>query len=231
MKYISPIISDARASLGGTVFSRNPSGVYTRARVAPTQPRTPSQQNNRANFAAQTQAWRTLTPAQRLGWNNAAPTVTLKNSLGKEYSPSGFQLYVSRNRNLTLAGQSAISDYVEPTLPIGPPDWTIQPPEVFEGHMGFWQADDGGGNLPGQSFATFYATPALSPGITFVAPTLFRYLFSDDSRDTPWDLSSAWNSIIGGGLAAGQQVALKACILDVQSGATQGDTFQLLIAT
>jgi hypothetical protein len=58
MRYLSPLLSDARGKLGNTVFSRNPSGLYSRANTPPAQPRTVSQQTGRANFGTIAEAWR-----------------------------------------------------------------------------------------------------------------------------------------------------------------------------
>lgn len=174
MKYISPIISDARGSLGGTTFARNRAGVYTRARVAPTQPRTNSQQENRAAFATLTQSWRTLTQEQIAGWNTLAIGVTLTDTLGKNYTPSGMQLYISCNRNLTNIGRSTIS---EP-----PPQRQITQDMTSSTILlgttnGIWTACEIIYPGPPQdaypNFLVQMSAP-LSPGVSFIAAHLYR---------------------------------------------------------
>jgi len=45
------IVADARNSVGGVVYSRNTWGAYIRQKVSPVQPRTPRQNEMRANLA------------------------------------------------------------------------------------------------------------------------------------------------------------------------------------
>src|SRR5208283_1808640 len=120
VKYTSALISDARNKLGGDVFARNRAGLYVRVKVKPKNPKTTSQQANRANFATYAKAFRSLTAAQILGWNTLASSSTLTDTLGNSYAPSGLQLYISCNRNLTLLGLSSISNApkVRPAFPV-----------------------------------------------------------------------------------------------------------------
>ncbi len=105
MKFISPLVSDARASLGGATFSKNRGGNFARARVAPVQPRTAAQQAARASLSALSSSWRSLTPTEQAAWASIAQSITTKSSLGVSYTPTGSQLYVQCNRVLnTLAG-------------------------------------------------------------------------------------------------------------------------------
>ena len=137
MKYTSALISDARNKLGGDVFARNRAGLYVRVKVKPKNPKTTSQQANRANFATYTKAFRSLTAAQILGWNTLASSSTLTDTLGNSYAPSGLQLYISCNRNLNLINQSPISNAPskKPSFP------TISPSNVnFVVRGGAWYA-------------------------------------------------------------------------------------------
>lgn len=109
MKFISPILSDARASVGGATFSKNRGGNYIRAKVAPVQPRTPAQQAARASFAVFSGAWRGLSAAQRAAWASLASGITLTDTLGIAYKPTGSQLYVGLNRVLNVIGVAPIS--------------------------------------------------------------------------------------------------------------------------
>jgi hypothetical protein len=174
MKYLSPLISDARNKLGGTVFARNRSGPYSRAKVAPLQPRTTSQVANRANFATLSASWKTLTQPQILGWNNAADQQTLTDSLGQSYMPTGLQLFMSCNRNLSSLGVANITD-----APPQKPSFPSTAGSVIAMAVGmgivenvYIQVPDPLIHLNAQIITRW--TASLSPGISFVAPHLFR---------------------------------------------------------
>jgi len=218
MKYISPLISDARGSLGGTTFARNRAGIYTRARVAPTQPRTTSQQDNRANFATLTQQWRTLSRTQIEGWNTLAGSTTLQDTLGHSYSPSGLQLYISCNRNLTMIGKPAISD--PPGSKPEFSDVTMFQSNIFavDGAM-----SSGAIGVPGISFEAFppytvSCTAPLSPGMTFVARHLYRQLkppFTGASNFVI--IQDQWNSLFSGA-ATGLNIGVRLQFIDGETG-------------
>lgn len=176
MKYISPLISDGRGKLGGTVYARNRAGVYVRNKTIPAQPRTASQVSNRASFAANSTAWASLTQTQRNGWNTLALQAILQDSLGHTYNPSGLQLYVSCARNLTAIGVTPISNApkfyrlpalqtaVSVTFPLlaGNPHSVILVTALSTPALTT--------NLKIQ------ATPGLRPGITFVGRAIYRKL-------------------------------------------------------
>lgn len=231
MKYLSPILSDARNKLGGSVFARNRSGVYARARVSPTQPRTPSQVANRSNFATITAGWKAITAPQRAGWNALASTRTLTDSLGSRFRPSGFQLYVSCNRNLTLVLQPTIDD--APDANNDPGSWSWQTPtlmtdtgQISEFDVGFQtDADDG------NQYALMGCTGALSPGITFVPRHLYRNLFTQSTQNSPWDLTPPWANKYGLSLTTGQQVGVRLQVIDGLTGFQHSDNTFLTIAT
>jgi hypothetical protein len=229
MKWISPIFSDARNKLGGNVFARNRAGVYARAKVDPSNPKTAFQQANRATFATIVSTWKTLTPAQRLAWNNVAESNTLTDSLGQTSRPSGFQLFTSRNRNLSLFGASLITspavdsnDLIEAGSPRSPTVTTAA------GHVTgilFDTPDLGTGDY----FWVWRMTAPLSPGITFVAPHLYRQVFSDNSDDGPWDVTAFWSGVFGTSLAVGQRIGTIILAIDGQSGRLV-ETFKFLTA-
>lgn len=91
------MIADARGSVGGTTFSRNRSGMYTRNRVNPTNPNSTTQQQARNFMTQATQAWGNLTALQRLGWNTYAANVPRTNPLGDSFLWSGQQAFVAAN--------------------------------------------------------------------------------------------------------------------------------------
>jgi hypothetical protein len=67
-----PTIEDIRGSAGPINYSRNTAAHYIAQRATKTAPATTAATTARATFAAASQAWRALTPAQRTDWNALA---------------------------------------------------------------------------------------------------------------------------------------------------------------
>ena len=105
------IVSDARGSLGGTVFSRNKSGAYARQRTAPINPQSSRQSAIRAIMADVSQSWfDSLSGAQRSEWAVYASNVPAKNKLGESINLSGFNQYVKSNVAAMNASLAAVLD-------------------------------------------------------------------------------------------------------------------------
>lgn len=90
-------IVDARGSISGQTFSRNASGAYIRARVAPSQPRTPLQTANRSLFGGISAAYSSLSEAAAQAWVDAAKGTLGRyvNRLGEQSQYTGQQLFAS----------------------------------------------------------------------------------------------------------------------------------------
>ena len=121
IKY-SALVSEVRGKLNGSVASRNRSGAYLRNKVTPNNPQTSFQQGARALLSTFSQAWRSLTQAQRDAWNSAVSNFQRTNVFGDIVNPTGKNLYTLLNVNLDLAGASAIST---PPLPVAIDEPTI----------------------------------------------------------------------------------------------------------
>ncbi len=85
-------------SIGGTVWSRNRSGVYIRNRAVPVNPNTARQNTVRNAVRSIAIAWNlTLTEPQRAAWDNYAANVTWTNSLGQSINLTGLNHYIRCN--------------------------------------------------------------------------------------------------------------------------------------
>lgn len=119
MKYVpSALLGQLSGSQGSTTASRNRYGSYLRNRVMPVNPRTARQTTVRSQMASISQAWRTLTSAQRAGWESLGSQMVRQNSQGQSYTLNGQTAHQSVNRNLlTIGGSMAVTApaYVEPT--------------------------------------------------------------------------------------------------------------------
>ena len=104
------IVVDGRGKLGGHVFTKTRSGATMRTKVTPVNPQTTAQAAARSRLGSQSQAWRGLTEAQRLGWNSLADEVIKTNIFGDNYSPTGKNLFTGYNSNLLFAGVSTLTD-------------------------------------------------------------------------------------------------------------------------
>jgi hypothetical protein len=170
-------VASILGSIAGNTYSNNRYGSYIRNKTPPVQPRSEYQLNQRALFSAISASWRGLTPDQQAGWNAAASSkvFTITNRFGNSISLSGATLYNQFNLNLSLAGQSMITDV---PAPIALPVLTFKALAV--GDTG--QVDAGGilangvDTFDGFSFSV-YSTTNLSTGKTFVS-NLYRLLVS-----------------------------------------------------
>lgn len=106
----------ASGKVGGTIHSRNKGGAYVKNWVKPTNPASSFQTAVRAVFSSFSQAWRTLTDAQRAAWNSGTSNYQVIDKLGALITLSGIALYKSLNQNLSTIGESAIST---PPMPSG----------------------------------------------------------------------------------------------------------------
>jgi hypothetical protein len=104
-------VSDARGSVGGTVFSRNTGGAYTRARVAPINRKTPAQSLVRSNFGLNSKMWSgTLTADQRAAWTLFAQSNPVPNRLGDSIILSGLAMFNKLNQVLAQILQPPLLD-------------------------------------------------------------------------------------------------------------------------
>jgi hypothetical protein len=102
------MMTDARGKLGGQVFSKNRGGAYIRTKVTPSNPRTADQQANRALLGSLSQSWSGLTEAERASWNGAVSNWAKTNIFGDSHNPTGKNLFVQLNKNLSAAGFATI---------------------------------------------------------------------------------------------------------------------------
>lgn len=110
MKYLPGLLAgQLSGKAGNTVASRNKFGSYFRTRVNPMLVQNSYTGAVRANFGGNSQAWRTLTEAQRTGWTALGASISRTNSLGQTYHPTGAQMYNSVNRNIFTYGGTALA--------------------------------------------------------------------------------------------------------------------------
>jgi hypothetical protein len=157
---------------GGTINSRNKGGTYTKNFTMPTNPRTIYQVGQRNLFTTNSQAWRNLTNVQRAAWIAVAPSFPYINAVGDVKYLSGSALYNKLNINLALAGQMPISTPPVPSGVIGVSSIVVT---YIAGVITLTFAPT---PVPTGQAMLFWATPGLSPGVSFVKNKwrLIKYL-------------------------------------------------------
>lgn len=117
----STAVGDLRNKAGGAVFTKTRFGSMVRRKVSPTQPRTSSQMNVRANFTALSKLWSDATmDTYRAAWIGLADSYPIKDVFGQSQKLTGHQLFVRLNRALNTVGVSPIL-VAPPSLTVGYP--------------------------------------------------------------------------------------------------------------
>lgn len=222
MRYLSPLLSDARASIGGATASKNRAGNYFRARIAPVQPRTPAQQAVRSSLASLAASWRGLTSPYIAGWNALAKTVTRTSSLGHAYNPSGEQLYVGNSQNLVNIGADPIT--APPAAAPSFPDVTPVTSAPSSSGPSFHIITSLGAAPAGFAFLVA-ATPQLSAGISFIGKSARRIIGT--YPDTDYASINVLADYVArfGDLVAGSTIGIAVSLVEIASG------FQSILAT
>lgn len=126
MLFLSDRLTSASGSIGGTTFSHNRFGLYTRARRVPVNPNTSFQQAQRDAFASGSAAWRSLTSVQREGWEVYAAATPTVNALGQTVHLDGQQQFVASDSMALRFGAAALTD-----APINPGKLAIGNPSII----------------------------------------------------------------------------------------------------
>ena len=157
------IVTDGRGKIGGHVASKNRSGAYLRTKVTPSNPNTVAQTQARGILASLSQGWGQLTDSQRKGWNEAVKEWGTTDIFGDIKNPSGINLFVKLNANLSSIGHPFLSDVpakreVPQTIIVGA---TLS---RATGSLEIYFSS----NLADGYVALVRATPTLSAGVSFV---------------------------------------------------------------
>lgn len=104
-----PAASAISGSQGGTVYSRNRYGAYTRSRVVPVNPNSAAQQQARADLASQSTAWGALTSAQQLAWKTWAANNPIVDRLGQSQILAGNAAFIQLNSRLSRSGDTVLT--------------------------------------------------------------------------------------------------------------------------
>lgn len=231
MKYRSTLFDEARNKIGSAVASKNRNGNYFRNLVIPSNPRTPRQTAVRALFTNLSSAWRGLSEAQRMGWTSLAAQVTLRDALGNSYKPTGQQLYVGNNTNLTNAGLAVIDD--APAVPDAVPDVelsgviaSVEASTPFTHTLSLYM----GGGTTGQ-IVLISATAQYSAGRSYVGRSQYRILEPLPLPATvPTSILSPYENLFGS-LVVGSKLSVSIVGITVHGFASIPSRVDTLVTT
>lgn len=202
MKYAPALLGVGQLSgSGGSVTaSHNRYGSYLRNRTIPVNPNTVSQQAVRALFGGVSQAWRTLTEAQRTAWSDLSPNVPRVDALGQSYVLSGNALCMSVNSLLQAVGQAV--NYFAPALD-SPPVMTSLSVVVdvtgLEGMIPTFTNTGGTAN----NFLIVRASAPRSPGRDYIGRSELRQItVLAGNAASPGALEAAYEAVFGAGWEA-----------------------------
>lgn len=214
-----PMVASVSGSIGGTVFSRNRYGQYTRFRAVPVNPGTNYTEAAKQRLGDISGAWRNLDESDRQSWVTWAQTNTVTDPLGQQIVLQGNAAFQKLNNRILLSGNSMIT-----LPPVGGP-----PPEVPSFTV---EANDGSeSNEPGivtldidydtpPSDATLFVWAAVvdSVGITYVK-NLMKLVIPDQAPQATPDISAGVTERFGA-LSAGQKVVIELAHVGNETGLT-----------
>tara|TARA_R110000737_G_C14569431_1_gene483844 strand:- start:167 stop:847 length:681 start_codon:yes stop_codon:yes gene_type:complete len=205
-------IVDVRGKIGGTVFTKGRSGAVARNKVTPVNPRTTRQSAVRAALGALSQAWRTLSQAQRDSWNAAVSSFSRTNIFGDSVNPTGKNLYVGLNTNLEKVSGTAIT--VPPTpAEITAPIITSMNVAVLPSIMNFVVTNTSAGQK-----LFIQGSPSVSAGITNISSKIALISVEPQTAGTV-DIWASYVAVFGTPVV-GQKIFLRVSGVNVTTGQT-----------
>jgi hypothetical protein len=213
--------SAASGRLAGVVATHGRGGAQFRSIGQRVQPRSPSQQNNRALIGTLSQAWRTLTSQQQVAWGLSAAASATVTRRGALFTPTGYGHFVSCNRNLLTIGATRIlaNPQPPPSLPTLSPfaatpqlDTTTTPPNLTG-----WLITCNPLNTP-IGVLVLRASPALSPGRGHVRESELRIIATQGSwAQAGFVVCAEWFAVYGT-LPSNGTITFQAHLVDPISG-------------
>ena len=219
IKWSGIAITDGRNKVGGSVLTKTRAGAAVRNKVTPINRRSSAQSAVRGVFTSLSQGWRLLTQVQRNGWNAAAAAgFTVTNIFGDIVHKSGISLYISLNTNLVNIGQGINSSV--PSQSDSPAPMTRIDPvsDVSSTNLFLFGVIDGGSTVPADNTVLVYASPKLSPGVSFVRSQLRILTTIAAAADT--ETTNLWATYTAkyGAPAVGDNIVISAQVINNNSG-------------
>ena len=208
-----PTIAAASGSIGGTVYSRNQYGAYTRNRAIPVTSTTPEALAAKSRFTAQSQAWLALTAGQRLSWAAWALQNPVIDALGQPQVLAGNAAFIRLNSPLAFGAFATLTS---------PP--TIAPPAslitlVLAADIGLGDVDLTYTPTPlgANVVLAIKAAVTNSTGINYVRNLLKLLPYSPLAQASPFDIQTQVEARLGT-LVVGQTLHVEVYTFDSTTG-------------
>lgn len=220
------MVTDARGSIDGVVYSKSQYGAYVRVKVSPKQPRSPAQLMARQILAAAAQAWGSvLTPEQRASWKVFASAHAVTDVFGNSQILSGIAMYTRVASVIAHAGGPQNSD-VPATFSATPlATLAITISEATQAvTIAFTVTPLGAGEK-----LYIFATPRLLPGRDFYKPQL-RFIGCSDAADaSPFVATPLYAARFAAPLVAADRVAFIVAVVNSVTGAVTVGMSQVVV--
>jgi hypothetical protein len=178
IKFGSLVVAGS-GKIGGHVAAKNRGGAYLRTKVTPLNPNTAAQAGARSLLASLSTAWAGLTDEQRKSWNDAVASFATTDIFGDLRNPSGINLYVKLNANLSNSNQTLLVVAPEKMdIPFAPITAVL-----FDLSLQTMTFSYAGGVLDGV-IGRIQATAPMSQGVSFVKSQLRTIANGDLDSDT-----------------------------------------------
>lgn len=209
------IVSEVRGTVAATTYSKNKGGAIIRNRVTPINRRSTNQTARRQILASLASAWRGLTQAQRDSWNAASPNFPQSDSLGQTIFLTGEQLYVRSNANLILIGEAQIVNAPTP-VSFDVLAFTSLTATAGTGVISLAFTP----TVPAGFQLVIRATAPISPGVSFVPSSKFRFVQAiAPLAISPQALTAAYALVFGSiAGAVGQKIFIEMFLIEEASG-------------
>lgn len=211
-------VVDARGSVGGTTLSRSRGGASQRAKISPTQTRSPARQQAKMILNNISQQWgNVLSAGQRAAWNAFAIVNPSTNVFGQVTYLSGHMWFCKCNMNLANANVAAV--LTPPLTASVPGPLSMSITSAHGPGSELIVTYDNTGSVP-NNYVNIYASPPLSQGIAYCNNQFRKVVFSLDTG-SPLNASSFYKPKFPGIVySAGKQVFCLVNFMDGDSGVT-----------
>lgn len=208
-----PMIAAASGSVGGTVFSHNRGGMYTRNRSIPTISTTSFALAVKSNLSTAASAWSGLTAGQRQSWDQFALQRPVIDTLGHPRHLTGFQAHVGINARRANADDVAL---LVPPIVVAPDGLLTL---VLTADIGVGNVDIAFTPTPLGATEEIWLLAAVtnSPGINYVSNLLRFILHSAAAQASPLDIQTDIETRLGT-LIVGQTLHVQVSVYDNATG-------------
>lgn len=207
------MVAAVSGSVGGTTFSHNRGGAYTRNRSVPIVSVTPEALNAKQRLATESQQWQTESQLNRDAWHSWALQNPVVNTLGFPRNLTGHQAYVGINSRRASAGDARIS-----TPPIVPaPNGLLTLVQTADIGLGTFELTFTATPLGATAELWILAAVTNSAGIENVNNLLRLIGQSAAAQASPFDHQSLVEARFGT-LVVGQTVHVRVSVYDNATG-------------